>query len=74
MHSIVKKGCLENSSLPKESELGAWLKQELQDALESLVELEISRQPPGTDLELIVEIVKESEEYQKVHTRNGSWM
>jgi len=35
--------------------------------LESLVELEISRQPPGTDLDLIVEIVKDSEEYHKAH-------
>ena len=32
------------------------------------VELEIARQPPGTDLDLIVEIVKESEEFQTVHS------
>jgi hypothetical protein len=69
MHKMVKKGSdnsLRNdTNLVENTDLGIWIKNELRYELENLVELEISRQPPETDLELIIEIVKESDQYQK---------
>lgn len=73
MHTIVKKGWTDNavshnSDVINDTDLVIWIKNELRFALESLVDLEITRQPPGTDLDVIVEIVKDSDEYQKAHT------